>query len=99
MGLALSLGLAPLAHGSGFLIYEHGAGAMGMAGVFVSIGNNATTVFHNPAGMSWLEGTQVSLGGTYHYSQGLAEPSQLARLRPTGTSSRSTRRSWPRIST
>jgi long-chain fatty acid transport protein len=62
--LALSLGLAPLAHGSGFLIYEHGAAAMGMAGAFVSIGNNATTVFHNPAGMSWLGGTQISVGGT-----------------------------------
>ncbi len=68
--LALSLGLAPLAHGSGFLIYEHGAAAMGMAGAFVSIGNNATTVFHNPAGMSWLEGTQVSLGGTFIIPKG-----------------------------
>ncbi len=62
--LALSLGLAPLAHGSGFLIYEHGAAAMGMAGAFVSIGNDATTVFHNPAGMSFLKGTHISLGGT-----------------------------------
>lgn len=62
--LALSLGLAPLAHGSGFLIYEHGAAAMGMAGAFVSIGNDATTVFHNPAGMSFLKGTNISLGGT-----------------------------------
>ncbi len=62
--LALSLGLAPLAHGSGFLIYEHGAAAMGMAGAFVSIGSDATTVFHNPAGMSMLNGTHIALGGT-----------------------------------
>ncbi len=62
--LALSLGLAPLAHGSGFLIYEHGAAAMGMAGAFVSIGSDASTVFHNPAGMSMLNGTHIALGGT-----------------------------------
>lgn len=68
--LALSLGLAPLAHGSGFLIYEHGAAAMGMAGAFVSIGNNATTVFHNPAGMSFLNGTNISLGGTFIVPKG-----------------------------
>jgi long-chain fatty acid transport protein len=63
--LAAFLGLAPFAQSSGFLIYEHGAAAMGMAGAFVSIANNATAVFHNPAGMAWLQGTQVSLGGTY----------------------------------
>ncbi len=62
--LALFLALAPLAHGSGFLIYEHGAAAMGMAGAFVSIGSDASTVFHNPAGMSMLRGTNISLGGT-----------------------------------
>jgi long-chain fatty acid transport protein len=62
--LALFLGIAPLAHGSGFLIYEHGAAAMGMAGAFVSIGSDASTVFHNPAGMSMLSGTNISLGGT-----------------------------------
>ena len=43
--LALSLGLAPLAHGSGFLIYEHGAAAMGMAGAFVSIGSTTPRRF------------------------------------------------------
>jgi len=63
--LAAFLGLAPFAQSSGFLIYEHGAAAMGMAGAFVSIANNATAVFHNPAGMAWLQGTQVSLGGTF----------------------------------
>jgi len=62
--LAAFLGLAPFAQSSGFLIYEHGAAAMGMAGAFVSIANNATAVFHNPAGMAWLQGTQVSLGST-----------------------------------
>ena len=68
--IALSLGLAPLAHGSGFLIYEHGAAAMGMAGTFVSIVQDATTVFHNPAGMVFLKGTNVSLGGTFIIPKG-----------------------------
>jgi long-chain fatty acid transport protein len=62
--LVALLGFAPFAQSSGFLIYEHGAAAMGMAGAFVSIANNATAVFHNPAGMAWLQGTQVSLGST-----------------------------------
>ena len=68
--LAAFLGLAPFAQSSGFLIYEHGAAAMGMAGAFVSIANNATAVFHNPAGMAWLQGTQVSLGGTFIIPKG-----------------------------
>ena len=62
--LVALLGFAPFAQSSGFLIYEHGAAAMGMAGAFVSIANNATAVFHNPAGMAWLQGTQISLGCT-----------------------------------
>lgn len=68
--LAAFLGLAPFAQSSGFLIYEHGAAAMGMAGAFVSIANDATAVFHNPAGMAWLKGTQVSLGGTFIIPKG-----------------------------
>jgi long-chain fatty acid transport protein len=59
------LGLAPAVQSSGFLIYEHGAAAMGMAGAFASVANNATTVFHNPAGMAWLSGTQISAGNTF----------------------------------
>ena len=68
--LAALLGFVPFAHSSGFLIYEHGAAAMGMAGAFVSVANNASAVFHNPAGMSWLQGTQVSLGGTFIIPKG-----------------------------
>jgi long-chain fatty acid transport protein len=55
---------SPLAHGSGFLIYEHGAVAMAMAGAFVGLANDATAIFHNPAGIAFLEGTQVSAGVT-----------------------------------
>ncbi len=56
--------LSPLSHGSGFLIYEHGAAAMAMGGAFVAIANNPTAIFHNPAGIAWLDGTQVSVGTT-----------------------------------
>lgn len=52
------------AQGAGFLVYEHGATAMGMAGAFVAIANNPTAIFHNPAGLAWLEGTRISFGTT-----------------------------------
>jgi long-chain fatty acid transport protein len=56
--------LSTFSHGSGFLIYEHGAAAMAMGGAFVAIANNPTAIFHNPAGIAWLEGTQISIGTT-----------------------------------
>lgn len=52
-------------HSSGFLIYEQGARAMAMAGAFVSVANNPTAIFYNPAGIAWLEGTQISIGSTW----------------------------------
>lgn len=55
---------SPSAHGSGFLIYEHGAVAMAMGGAFVGLANDATAIFHNPAGIAFLEGTQISAGVT-----------------------------------
>jgi long-chain fatty acid transport protein len=58
------LGLNSLVLGAGFLLYEHGAAAMAMGGAFVAIANNPTAVFHNPAGIAWLDGTQVSVGTT-----------------------------------
>jgi long-chain fatty acid transport protein len=58
------LGLNSLVRGAGFLIYEHGAAAMAMGGAFVAIANNPSAVFHNPAGIAWLDGTQVSVGTT-----------------------------------
>lgn len=58
------LAFSPLARGSGFLIYEHGAAAMAMGGAFVGLANNPTAIWHNPAGIAWLEGTQISGGAT-----------------------------------
>jgi long-chain fatty acid transport protein len=58
------LGFSSLSHSAGFLIYEHGAAAMAMGGAFVAVANNPTAIFHNPAGIAFLEGTQVSFGTT-----------------------------------
>lgn len=55
---------SPLSHGAGFLIYEHGAAAMAMGGAFVGLANDASAIFHNPAGIAFLDGTQVSVGST-----------------------------------
>ncbi|MGB9764967.1 MAG: OmpP1/FadL family transporter [Candidatus Saccharicenans sp.] len=70
VSLVLILGIVSSAFGSGFLIYEHGAAAMGMAGAFVSIANNPTAIFYNPAGIAWLKGTQVNAGGTFIFPSG-----------------------------
>jgi len=64
--------LAPAARGSGFLIYEHGAAAMAMAGAFTSLAKDPSAVWHNPAGLAWLEGTQVLGGATLIVPRGTA---------------------------
>jgi long-chain fatty acid transport protein len=67
------LALAPVARGAGFMIYEHGAAAMAMAGAFTSLANNPTALWHNPAGMAWLEGTQIMGGATIIFPSGSAD--------------------------
>jgi long-chain fatty acid transport protein len=63
------LGQASLSQGAGFLIYEHGAAAMAMAGAFVGVANNPSAIWHNPAGIAFLKGTQMSLGTTLIWSK------------------------------
>jgi long-chain fatty acid transport protein len=63
------LGQANLSHGAGFLIYEHGAAAMAMAGAFISVANDPSAIWHNPAGIAFLKGTQFSLGTTLIWSK------------------------------
>jgi long-chain fatty acid transport protein len=68
--VAVLLAQANLGSGSGFLIYEHGAAAMAMGGAFVGIANDPTAIWHNPAGIAFLKGTQVSLGTTLIWPSG-----------------------------
>ncbi len=63
MGLLLCLISTP-AWGAGFSIFEQGAAATGMAGAFTAHADDPTAVFYNPAGITQLEGTQISLGVT-----------------------------------
>ncbi|MGB9907054.1 MAG: OmpP1/FadL family transporter [Candidatus Saccharicenans sp.] len=62
--------LSSLAFSSGFLIYEHGTAAMALAGAFVSLANDPSAIFYNPAGIAWLPGTRVSAGGTLIFPAG-----------------------------
>jgi long-chain fatty acid transport protein len=59
------LGGAEMAQGAGFLIYEHGAAAQALGGAFVAVADNPSAIWHNPAGIAWLTGTQMSMGATF----------------------------------
>lgn len=50
---------------SGFQINEHHARVTGMGGAFVGLANNASAVYFNPAGITQLNGTHITLGATY----------------------------------
>ena len=50
------------AFGNGFDIYEQSAKAVGMAGAFTAQADDPSAIFFNPAGITQLDGTQVSLG-------------------------------------
>jgi len=46
----------------GFQLNEHGAKPMGLGGAFTAIVNDASAVYWNGAGLSYLEGTNLLLG-------------------------------------
>lgn len=50
--------------GSGFQINEHGARGMSLAGAFTGLANDASAVYYNPAGLSFLNGTNILAGVT-----------------------------------
>lgn len=52
------------AFGSGFSIYEASIRANGMLGAFSAYADHVTTIYYNPAGLSGLEGVQISAGAT-----------------------------------
>lgn len=58
------------AHAAGYAFWEQGAGAMGRASAVVASPIDASTGFHNPAGLADLGGLQIYLGGTYVLQSG-----------------------------
>jgi len=76
-------GLSSLSHGAGFLIYEHGAAAMAMGGAFVALANNPSAIFHNPAGIAFLEGSEISFGTTLITSSTSLELTNLGTTEET----------------
>jgi long-chain fatty acid transport protein len=55
--------LAPaLVFGNGFALFEHGARGVAMGGAFCAIADDATANYYNPAGLAFLDGTQVATG-------------------------------------
>ena len=70
---------------AGFLIYEHGAAAMAMAGAFVSVANNPSAIWHNPAGIAFLKGTRISVGTTLIRPSSTMTLTQPPPWEPTAT--------------
>ncbi|HID38992.1 MAG TPA: transporter [Calditrichaeota bacterium] len=52
------------AYSAGFSIYEQGAKASGMASAFIAQGNDLSSLFYNPAGITSLDGFQIGIGTT-----------------------------------
>ena len=61
--LALLTAPAPL-RAAGFALFEQGAKGMGFAGAFTAQASDPSAIFHNPAGIAFLRGKQIYLGGT-----------------------------------
>lgn len=55
--------VVPSGEAAGFSIFEQGAKGMGFAGAFTAQASDASAIFHNPAGIAFLEGTQIYAGG------------------------------------
>ena len=62
-GALVALGAAP-AFGAGFLIFEHGAQAMGMAGAFTAQADDGSAMFHNAAGLAFQHERRFDVGTT-----------------------------------
>ena len=55
-------GVSSIAWGAGFKISEQGAKAMAMGNAFSALADDPTALYFNPAGISYLPGTQVNIG-------------------------------------
>jgi long-chain fatty acid transport protein len=64
LAVSLLAFMAKPAHAAGFAIFEQGARGMGFAGAFTAQANDPSAIFHNAAGIAFLKGKQIYLGGT-----------------------------------
>lgn len=63
--IVLLLGcLYGVSYAGGFQLNEHGARPMGMGGAFTAVADDPSAVYWNGAGLSWIEGTNFTAGGT-----------------------------------
>ena len=62
-GLLITLAASP-ASGAGFLIFEHGSKAMGMAGAFTAQADDGSALFHNAGGLAFQHQRSVEAGTT-----------------------------------
>ncbi len=61
---AVVLFSASAVYASGYQLNEHGARAVAMGGAFVARADDPSAIFFNPAGLSYVEGFNVMVGGT-----------------------------------
>src|SRR3954447_17615869 len=57
------LGLGHRSHGGAFEVLQQGARASGQAEAFSAQADDASAIWYNPAGLTQLDGTNVSAGG------------------------------------
>lgn len=53
------------AFAGGFQLNEHGARALGMGGAFTAVANDASAIYWNGAGLSFLKGTNIVFGASF----------------------------------
>jgi long-chain fatty acid transport protein len=62
--LAVAAAAPPPARAAGFALFEQGAKGLGFAGAFTAQASDPSAIFHNAAGLAFLDGTQVYGGAT-----------------------------------
>jgi long-chain fatty acid transport protein len=51
--------------GAGFALFEHGARGVALGGAFGATANDPTALYYNPAGLAFIDGTQVAAGAYF----------------------------------
>lgn len=62
--LAVAVSVPAPAGAAGFALFEQGARGMGFAGAFTAQASDPSAIFHNAAGIAFLRGNQLYVGGT-----------------------------------